>query len=141
VQNRWLRLQPQNSPHSLDGNTVRENDEPKIPWPLHDTAIEYTLAAVSEYDTENAGDAPIAVGVAAVASVDDPATEIRATMLENDVLVLKLSHESLTVTVKVAAIPQVASVTAEPDAYEKLEHVGPGSTVVTTLGEACPALE
>ena len=86
-------------------------------------------------------DEATAVGVAAAAKANDPRSAIVATMLENDVLVFMLSQESFTVTVNVAAVPAVARVIADPDAKEKLEHVTPGSTVVTTFGDACPVLE
>jgi hypothetical protein len=82
------------------------------------------------------GDDDTAVGVAADARVAEPCCVSVATIFVDEVLVFKLSHESLTVTVNVAALPAVASVMADPDAYEKLEHVTPGSTVVTTFGDA-----
>ena len=125
-----------NAPHSFDGNTVSENAEPIMAWPLHSTAIEYAAEAVSVYAIVYVGDDDTAVGIAAAARVVEPCCVTAATILVDVVLVFKLSQESLTVTVKVAALPAVASVIAEPDAYEKLEHVTPGSTVVTTFGDA-----
>ncbi len=82
-----------------------------------------------------------AEGVAAAARLLKPCFTMVAAMLVDDVLVLRLSNESLSVTVNVAEVPAVARVIVEPDAYEKLEQVTPGSTVVTTLGDAWPALE
>lgn len=129
------------SPHSFAGNTVSEKADPIIPWLLHNTAMEYALDAVRVYAIVYVGVADTAVGTAAAARLNDPCCTIAAVMTVDDVLVFKLSHKSLTVTVNVAAMPAVASVITDPDANEKLEQVTPGSTVVTTLGEAWPALE
>ena len=79
--------------------------------------------------------------MADAAKFANPCCTIVATMLVEDVLVFKLSNESFTVTVNVAEEPAVARVIVDPDAYEKLEQVTPGSTVVTTFGDACPVLE
>ncbi len=79
--------------------------------------------------------------MADVAKFANPCCTIVDTMLVEEVLVFKLSNESFTVTVNVAEEPAVARVIVDPDAYEKLEQVTPGSTVVTTFGDACPVLE
>ena len=118
----------------MDGNTVKENAAPTIAWLLHNTAKEYELDAVTIYVTVYVGEDATAEGVAAAARLVDPCCMIVATMFEDEVLVLRLSKESLTVTVNVAELPAVARVIAEPEAYEKLEHVTPGSTVVATFG-------
>jgi hypothetical protein len=62
------------------------------------------------------GEDATAVVVAAAARLNDPCCTIDAVMKVDDVLVFKLSQESLTVTVKVAAVPAVARVMAEPEA-------------------------
>ena len=98
--------------------------------------MENALDVVRVYAIVYVGVADTAVGTAAAARLNDPCCMIAAVMTVDTELVFKLSHESLTVTVNVAAMPAVASVMADPDANEKLEQVAPGSTVVTTLGEA-----